>query len=155
MAREGQHAGWPTGPAATVVDEQVFDAVARLEIRKSLRLQYPVSLLVMRVDVDDPRPEGGLAAQLTRIVAAVLRSTDVVSIHRNTQGTMLHLLLIDAHQDHLPTVTRRIRDELDHHHFRVNDESVRLHLTIGTASFPTTASTLEDMRAQAMSRVTL
>jgi hypothetical protein len=154
MAPEGQHAGGPTSTPATVVDEDVFDIVARLEIHKSLRLQYPVSLVVIRADVDDSRPEGGLAAQLTRIVASVLRSTDVVAVHRKTAGTTVHLLLIDAHQDHLPTVTRRIRDEVDHHHFRLNDEAVQLRFTMGTASFPITASTLEDLRAQAMSRAT-
>src|SRR5688572_23513177 len=124
MAPEDQHAEGTTGPAATVLDEQVFDVVARLEIQKSLRLQYPVSLLALRVDVDDSRPEASLAAQLTHIVAAVLRSTDVVAVHRMAGGTVLHLLLVDAHHDHLPTVTRRIRDEVEQHHFRVNDQSL-------------------------------
>ena len=127
----------------------------RLEIEKSLRLQYPLSLLTIRADATCPVAEQGqLAEQLTRIVAALLRSTDVVVVDRAAVGPVLHVLLVDAHHENLPGVVARIREEVTRHRFRVGGDSVQMLLAIGAASFPTTASTLDDLRAQAMSRAT-
>lgn len=142
-------------PAATVPAEGVFDTVVRLEIEKSLRLQYPLSLLTIRADATRPVAEQSqLADQLTRVVAAVLRSTDVVVVGRAAVGPVLHLLLVDAHHENLPGVIARIREEVELHRFRVGGDPVQVQLAIGAASFPTTATTLEDLRAQAMSRAT-
>jgi hypothetical protein len=141
-------------PVATVVSEDVFDVVVRLEIKKSLRLQYPFSLLTVRAAAGDPMPtETELAARLSEIVAAVLRSTDVVMVGRGAAGTFLHLLLIDAQPEHLPGVVARIRGEVEQHRFGF--DGTRVELSIGAASFPTTAATLEDLRAQAMGRATM
>ena len=66
-------------PGATVLTGWVFDIVVRLEIEKSLRLQYPLTLLAIRADTGSPiAEESQLVDQLARIVAVVVRSTDVV-----------------------------------------------------------------------------
>jgi hypothetical protein len=140
-------------PHGTVLSDGVFDIVVRLEIEKSLRLQYPLSLLGLRAAAGGPvAEEDQLADRLARIVAAVVRSTDVVG--RAPTGTTLHVLLVDAHHEHLPGIIARIRDEVDQHRFRIGDDHVRVPITIGAASFPTTATTLEDLRAQALGRTT-
>jgi GGDEF domain-containing protein len=142
-------------PAATVLAGGVFDTVFRLEIEKSLRLQYPLSLLTIRADTTRPvADQSQLADQLTRVVAAVLRSTDAVAVERPAVGPILQLLLVDAHHESLPGVIARIREEVERHRFRAGGDPVQVRLAIGAASFPTTATTLEDLRAQAMSRAT-
>ena len=95
-------------PEGTVLTDGFFDIVVRLEIQKSLRLQYPVSLLAIRADTGSPEADDSqLADQLARIVAVVVRTTDVVG--RPAVGTLLHVLLVDAHHEHLPAVIARLR----------------------------------------------
>lgn len=139
--------------AAAMVLEGVFDFVARLEVEKSLRLQYPVSFLTIRADAESAiRAPNRLAARLSRVVSALVRSTDLVVVDRKASGTVLHLLLIDAHFDHLSTVIGRIQEEVKRHRFRVNGDRVPVRLAVGAASFPTTASTLAELRTQAGER---
>jgi hypothetical protein len=138
-----------------VVDEAVFDLVARLEIQKALRLQYPVSLLTIRAEAEGEIPKPSqLATKLSRVFSAVVRGTDLVVAAPAALGILLHLLLVDAHHADLPVVIHRIRDEIKHHRFRVNGARLAVRLAVGAASFPTTASSLDDLRAQAAAAAT-
>jgi PleD family two-component response regulator len=140
-------------PDATILTDGVFDIIVRLEIEKSLRLQYPVSLLAVRADAGRPLVEDSeLIDRLARIIAVAVRSTDVIG--RAAGSAILQVLLVDAHHEHLPGVIARIQEEVEQHRFPVGDDRVQALLRIGAASFPTTATTLEDLRAQALSGAT-
>jgi hypothetical protein len=133
---------------ATVVEEDVLDIIARLEIQKSLRLQYPVSLLsICPKPTRETAGTSPLAFQLTRVVSSVVRATDVVGC--TSPGTVVHVLLVDAHPNELSIIIRRIRDEVGRHRFAIEGDRVTVGLAIGTASFPANASRLSEMRSQA------
>ena len=146
-------AGRPMGPAAFVVEEEVFALVIALEIQKAVRLQYPVSLLAIL-----PKPEVGaemgatrpLAEQLSQVIRATIRGTDLIGVSRRSPA--LQVLLVDAAFEHLPAVAQRVSDEVRRHRFRLNGGSESVRLAIGAACFPTTATSLDELRAQAEAR---
>jgi hypothetical protein len=135
-------------PTAAVVEEEILDIIAGLEIQKSQRLQYPVSLLSIRPRLPDQTAgASSLTFQLTRVVSSVVRTTDVVGC--TSPGTVVHVLLVDADPGELPIVIRRIRDEVDRHRFAIDGARVTIDLAIGAASFPAGASQLSELRLQA------
>jgi hypothetical protein len=134
---------------ARLVDEAVFELVAGLEIQKSLRLQYPLSLLTIRAEATEAAANPRLTAHLTRVLSTVIRGTDLVAADPTPTGAVLHLLLIDAPHEHVPGVVRRIEEEMSLHRFPADGGFVAVCLRTGAATFPTTATTLDDLRAQA------
>jgi GGDEF domain-containing protein len=133
------------------VDEAVFNVVAHLELQKSVRLQYPVCFVTILLTPDRPvsNPDR-LAETVGHDIRSLLRDTDLVS--RSTSPMTLCLLLVDADLEQLPAVARRIREEIGHTRFPLDDQAVAVRLQIGAASFPTSATTLEQLVTQARQR---
>lgn len=141
------------GSHGTVVDEDTFDLVTELEIRKAVRLQYYVSLLAIKPDADaDEIPDAGaLAQQLAPIISQQLRGTDLIAI--SAVSPRLHVLLINAHLDSLSVVIQRLSEEVSRHVFQINGKPRAVNLAMGGACFPTTAGTRQDLFDQAMALV--
>ncbi len=141
------------GLHALIVGEETFAAVTELEIRKAVRLQYPVSVLALLLvqrgegQVLNPRH---LAEQLVGVVRGVIRSTDLIRLSASSAD--LHVLFVDAHLEHLSVVCERITEEVSRHQFQLDGEPVAVTLSVGGACFPATASTSPDLLAQAGAR---
>ena len=135
---------------STIVDEEAFELVIQLEVRKASRFQYPGSVLTV---VADPAGEGEvpvpgrLAEQLARVISPVIRGTDLIRVTRTSRT--LHVLLVGAHLEDLHVVIQRIIDEAHRHRFQMNGERKALTVSVGGACLPITASTLQDLLTQA------
>ena len=141
------------GSHGTVVDEDTFDLVTELEIRKAVRLQYYVSLLAIRPDggTDELPNAEALAQQLAPILSQQLRGTDLIGL--SGDSPQLHVLLINAHLDSLSVVIQRLSEEVSRHVFQINGKRRALNLAMGGSCFPTTAGTRQDLFSQAISLV--
>ncbi len=153
MKISGQMAPHELGSHGTVVDEDTFELVTELEIRKAVRLQYYVSLLTITPDADTgeiPDAEA-LARQLAPIISQQLRGTDLIGV--SADSPQLHVLLINAHLDSLSVVIQRLSEEVSRHVFQINGKRQALNLAMGGACFPTTAGTRQDLFNQATAHV--
>jgi len=116
---------------AQVVEEHLFRFVASLEIKKALRLQYPVTIMtILSSSVESAEP-------LARLVGAAIRSSDLVCLMPSMSG--VRLLLIDVGLEEVAPVIGRLNQEL----------SDLAPVGFGSASFPTTGSSLEELLTQA------
>lgn len=131
----------------TIVDEWTFKVVTELEIRKASRLQYPVSLLALRPEPDSKTPAAPLMEQLAQVISQVIRSTDLVRLP--AASSTLHVLLVGACSEHLPSVIRRIVEEVGRHRLRIDGGRRPVALSVGASCFPTTAATVQDLSTQA------
>lgn len=137
-------------PEPIVVDEKTFALVAELEVRKALRLQYPVSVMSIKGSLGtggDTLPDDQLAEQLLRIVSRLIRATDLIHVRSNSPT--LHLLLAGALFTDLGTITRRITDEAGYHRVLIRGQPRAIEVRIGTSCFPTTAASSPDLLSQA------
>ena len=137
-------------PMTLTIDEHRFALVTELELQKAIRLHYPVSILAILPDpegdgevADPPR----LAGQLARVIGLVIRGTDLIRLP--TATTSLHVLLVDAQFEQLQGIIQRITEEIGRRTFQINRERRPVRLSLGGACFPSTASTLRDLLAQA------
>jgi GGDEF domain-containing protein len=139
-------------PRAPIVDEQTFTLVAELEVRQAIRLQYYVSLLVLRADTEQPwsHAEGvSLARLIADAIRDQIRSTDVVSV--TPSPPHLHVLLVSTYLDNLPGIIGRIAAAVNGHTFERSAGTARLTLSMGGACFPTTARNRAELFRQAES----
>jgi hypothetical protein len=140
-------------PHAPIVDEETFALISELEIRKAVRLSYPVSMLAILPDpmgggaAPDPRP---LAEQLAGVLCRVVRGTDLIRLPAASAG--LHALLVDAESADLPGIIERITEEVAAHQFRLDGERRGVTLSVGGASFPTTVATSQELLVEADTR---
>jgi hypothetical protein len=95
-------------PGANVVDEHVFMFVLELEIRKALRLQYPISLVTISAHESPGSASAGLsdADLLLRVVSRSIRGADLIGLvpHR---PMALRALLAGAYIDDVGPVMER------------------------------------------------
>jgi hypothetical protein len=143
MRRDGES-------AAIVVDEDSFILVTELEVRKAIRLQYPVSMLAIYPDVPDgegvPEP-CRLGEQLAGVISRLVRSTDLIGLSASSAN--LHALLVDVPSEDLPVVIQRISEEVSRHRFRFEDDRKAVTVRVGSACFPTTAVSSHGLLAEA------
>ena len=144
-------ARWEQGRrGAIIVADEVFALVAELEIRKAVRLQYPLTLLAIL-----PEPKGGgevpeprhLVGQLAQVISPVIRGTDVVGLPATASS--LNALLVDASLGEYHAIIERVTEEVSRHRFQLDGERKAVRLSVGGACFPSTASTMPELLAQA------
>ena len=140
-------------PHAEIVDAQLFAFVTEHETRTATRVRYPVSVLTVLPQVegeDEPVTADAPTDQLADAFSALVRSTDIIRRSRNSPG--LQLLLVAAPLESLPGIIQRLASETDAHRFPVNGVLKSMTLSIGGASFPSTAGSAEDLvrRADAL-----
>jgi hypothetical protein len=140
---------------APVVDDDTFALITELEIRKAVRLQYYVSLLGVKADLEDndgvPAPRS-VNQQLAEMISLEVRSTDVICV--TAAAPYLRILLVNAHLYNLPVVIQRIIRTVSRHVFEVNDRLREVALSMGGACFPSTARGRNDLFTQVSALVT-
>jgi hypothetical protein len=139
-------------PRAPIVDGKTFMLVAELAVRQAVRLQYYVSLVVIQADIEDPGPsvdQDALKHLLAGIVRDQVRGTDLVGV--TPESPHLQLLLPSTHLHDLPSVIDRIATAVNRQAFEAAGRIGRVTLSIGGASFPTTARARPELFRQAES----
>jgi hypothetical protein len=127
-----------------IVDQALFRFLLALEIQKSRRLQYAISVICFQVEV-----RGGASpiARLTQRVIEQVRSTDVVV---ELSPASLALLLIHAEPFSLPAIVHRLTEHLQG--FLPQTEVLRW--SAGGACYPQTAGEAEAVLKQARELMT-
>jgi hypothetical protein len=87
-----------------------------------------------------------LAERLAEALKPLLRGTDVVMVP--SQSDTVHLLLVDAGIDSVPVLVARFASELLQQ--TLDDSGAGITFQVGVGSFPHTAATPEELRAQAV-----
>jgi hypothetical protein len=125
---------------ALVVDIETFWLVGELEIRKALRLQYPVAIVVIKPSFSLEGEERRLLERLARLVSPLVRQTDLVAVS-SKRPPALYLLLVDALPGDLEVIMARIGHEVHRHQAPGLWDSERIRINLGAACFPSTATT--------------
>jgi GGDEF domain-containing protein len=139
-------------PRAPLVDVDTFTLVTELELRRAIRLQYYVSLLVLQADFDH---EAAIAERvvlhqtIAEVIRDQIRSTDVVSVMPSTPR--LEVLLVSTYLDNLPAIIERIATAASTRALELEGRIARMTLSIGGACFPTTARERTELFQQAES----
>lgn len=138
-------------PRAPIVDAETFMLVLELELRRAIRLQYYVSLLVLQADFEptaDLPDRAVFYREVAEVVRDQIRSTDVVSLMPSSPR--LEVLLVSTYLDNLPAIIERIATAATARAAEV-EGTARMTLSIGGACFPTTARERTELFHQAES----
>jgi len=134
-----------TDPSASFVNEETFEFITDLEVRKAVRLQYYLSLLAIEPEVNGEIQEpAAVVRQLAQLIQTELRGTDLITLGASPR---LHVLLVNAQLYNLPAIIERIVRQV-RRHFEVDNKPQAVALSIGGACFPTTARGREDLFGQ-------
>ena len=139
-------------PRAPIVDGETFTLVAELEVRQAVRLRYYVSLVAIRADIEGPQlgiDWVALHHLIAEVIRGQLRNTDIVSVIQ--ESPHLRVLLVSAHLFDLPAVIERFAGAVNRQAFEANGHTGRVTLSIGGATFPTTARARPELFRQAES----
>ena len=130
-----------------MVDEETFATVGELEVRKAMRLQYPVSIVAIKPTPRSGEHVRGFLETLVGVVSSLVRETDLVTV--SSKSAALYVLLVDALPNDLPVVIARISDEVHHHRVAAPVGTERMAINFGGASFPSSAATWQELVSQA------
>jgi hypothetical protein len=133
---------------AVIVDTETFWLVGELEIRKALRLQYPVATVVIKPSASLEGEGRGLLERVARLVSPLVRQTDLLAIS-SKRSPALYLLLLDALPGDLEVIMARISHELNRHQVPGSGDSERTRINFGTACFPSTATSWRELILEA------
>ena len=125
---------------AYVVDERLFKFVLEMEVRKALRIQYPLLLLtIVRQMPPLTRGSAGFAdvGSILEPLSRVIRAGDLIGLVPT--GPALRVLLVGAYLEDADGVIERIREEF------LRETTLRF----GVACFPGTATTVEELLGRA------
>jgi hypothetical protein len=129
---------------ALVVDIETFWLVGELEIRKALRLQYPVATVVIKPGPSLDEEGWRLLERLARLVSPLVRQTDLVAVS-SKQPAALYLLLVDALPGDLEIIMARISHEVHRHQVPGPGDGETIRINLGAACFPSTASSWREL----------
>jgi hypothetical protein len=121
------------------VDEPLFAFLLELEIQKSRRLRYCVSVICMHAEVREGKPS--LIPLAPRVIDRV-RSTDVVV---EVLPSAFAVLLIHAETFSLPSIVHRLTEHLQ----GFVPDGATLGWSAGGACYPQTAVGAQDLHKQA------
>jgi hypothetical protein len=137
---------------APIVDGETFTLVAELEVRQAVRLRYYVSLVAIQADIEGPQlgiDWVALHHLIAEVIRGQVRGTDVVSVMQ--ESPHLQVLLVNTHLFDLPTVIERIAAAVNRQAFEADGHTGRVTLSMGGATFPTTARARPELFRQAES----
>jgi len=129
---------------ARVLTPEAFDFVLSNEVKRAVRTQNLLTLVLMDAAVSEPRVEGEPAREIARLVAEELRETDLLS---RVGDTRVALVLLDADITGSIRVIDRLAARLEHYVF-----PQPLSIAIGAACCPTDATDPESLRREAAAR---
>ncbi len=128
-----------------VLSPEVFDFVLNNELKRAIRSQNFLTLLV--VD-PTPRAAGGerkeAARELARVISRVVRETDILSPGEDGR---LSVVLLDADFDNSLQVVDRLMSRVEHYEF-----ATPAAITVGAACCPTHGADIVSLRSAAESR---
>ena len=132
-----------------VLSPEVFDFVLNNELKRAIRSQNYLTLLVV-----EPIPKQGeadkkelartMARELARVISRVVRETDILSPGADGR---LSVVLLDADFEHALLVVERLMARVEHYEF-----TTPAAVSIGVASCPTHGADLVSLRSAAQSR---
>jgi hypothetical protein len=123
---------------------EVFEFVVTNELKRAIRSQNFLTLLIMEPTASAEGERSALARELARVVGRVVRETDIVSPDREGR---LSVVLLDADFDSSMQVIGRLMTWVDHYEF-----TTPTSFSIGAASCPTHGVDLASLRSAAASR---
>jgi GGDEF domain-containing protein len=127
-----------------VLTPETFDFVLANELKRALRSQNFVTLVLIEPRGDDPA-EG--RREIARLIHPELRETDLLAV----DDTAVSMVLLDADLQNSMRVIDRVVARLEHYQF-----SSPLHIQVGAACCPThgaDADTLKRVAAEASTDV--
>jgi hypothetical protein len=128
-----------------VLSPEVFDFVLNTELKRAIRSQNFLTLLVVETT---PRTAGGerkeLARELARVISRVVRETDILSPGEDGR---LSVVLLDADYHNSMHVVDRLMSRVEHYEF-----TTPAAISVGAACCPTHGADLASLRSAAESR---
>ena len=117
-----------------VLNTETFDFVLTNELKRALRSQNFVTLVLLEPHGDDAAAAIGAIAGL---VSGVLRETDMLA----AEGTTVSMVLLDADLHNSNRVIERVMARLEHYHFPT---PVAIH--VGAACCPTHGADVDTLK---------
>lgn len=131
----------PAGGVGNFVPESLFRFLLDLELRKALRLQYPVAVLCLTPDLALDPP---VMPQIVRRALQRLRATDLLT---TLSAATFGLILVDADLVTLPAIFERLRLQLSL--LTVDGIEHRCRWSGGGSAYPWAAARGTDLLEQA------
>jgi hypothetical protein len=144
--RLGKRTELDTG--AFVVDMGTFGLVGELEIRKALRLRYPVAVVVIKPTQALEEQGQRFLERVARRVSTLVRQTDLVAV-ASKRPPALYVLLVDALLSDLEGIMTRISRQVHRHLAAGSGDDEWIRISLGGACFPSTATSWPDLVSQA------
>lgn len=117
-----------------VLTTETFDFVLENELKRALRSQNFVTLVLMEPRGDQP---GTALREIAGLVSGELRETDMLA----TDSTMVSMVLLDADVQNSTRVIERVMARLQHYQFNTPVE-----IDIGAACCPTHGADLTTLK---------
>jgi len=130
-----------------VLTPEAFDFVLTNELKRAVRSQNFLTLLLVEPTPVSPAPRGEehrAIRQVARIVSREVRETDLLS---QTEKGRLSLVLLDADMQNSLRVVERLMARFDHYEF-----PTPLAIEVGAACCPTHGADAETLRRAAEAR---
>lgn len=126
-----------------VLTPEAFEFVLGNELKRAMRSQNFLTLLVMEASPEPGAEDGDPVRHVTRIVAHEVRETDLLT--RTDEG--VSVVLLDADMNNTMRVIDRLMSRVDHYDF-----PVPVSITVGAASCPTHGTDADSLRRAAAAR---
>lgn len=117
-----------------VLNTETFDFVLTNELKRALRSQNFVTLVLMEPHGGDPE---GAVGEIVRLASAELRETDMLA----TDATTVSMVLLDSDIQNSSLVIDRLMTRLDHYQF-----TAPIEIEIGAACCPTHGADLDTLK---------
>ena len=126
-----------------VLTPDAFEFVLGNELKRAMRSQNFVTLLVMDASADEPGPDRDPVRHVARIVSHEVRETDIVT----RTDCSVSVVLLDADMNNTMRVIDRLMSRIDHYEF-----PGPVSITVGAASCPTHGTDPASLRQAAAAR---
>jgi len=130
-------------PANLFTDRTLFDRLADLELKRGLRYQSFVALLLIKPYADEGAPIQEIAIRLAELIQKQIRDTDLVG---NYDANVLSILLLNSDNTIAQNVARRLSALMSQYFGAVFNQ---IQFNIGGACFPLNATDLRSLYHQA------
>jgi hypothetical protein len=126
-----------------VLTPDAFEFVLGNELKRAMRSQNFVTLLVMDASAEDAGGDRDPVRHVARIVSHEVRETDILT---RTEGSV-SVVLLDADMNYTMRVIDRLMSRIDHYEF-----PGPVSITVGAASCPTHGTDPASLRLAAAAR---
>ena len=117
-----------------VLHPETFDHVLTNELKRALRSQTFVTLVLMDPRVGEP---AAAVREIARLVSAELRETDMLA----TDATTVSMVLLDSDLQNSALVIERVMTRLEHYQF-----TAPVEIEVGAACCPTHGADLDTLK---------